>query len=279
FNNLDANVYDRVSATGSYVGGLIGQNFSIGSTIRDSSADVNYILVIGNPQFIGGLVGSTDGNIYNSHSITQIDVSKSGSSDVYLGGLAGKASSINECYSDANINDSIGVYSGARLGGLVGSLNNDIKNSYSTGYSLSATKSSGHYVGGLVGFINSTSTIENSYSTIENILKGTNSYSGGLVGYESASTLINNSFSTSTITSTGGSYNGNLAGYSTCAPACITNSYYLSGEEVMLYSASPSSVSSSGVDYFKGNLTNEPMVNWSSLIWVSEANNYPQLIN
>lgn len=47
----------------------------------------------------------------------------------------------------------------------------------------------------------------------------------------------------------------------------------------MLYSASPSSVSSSGVDYFKGNLTNEPMVNWSSLIWVSEANNYPQLIN
>ena len=120
--------------------------------------------------------------------------------------------------------------------------------------------------------------IENSYSSIEEIIKGNNHYVGGLIGYAIDNTVVTNSFSTTTMNSTGGSNIGGLIGYPSPVSGC-TNSYYLEGNEVMLYSSSPTSVSSDGKDYFKGNLTNEPMHNWPTLIWVSEVNNYPQLIN
>ncbi|MDD3086282.1 MAG: hypothetical protein PHD80_04255, partial [Candidatus ainarchaeum sp.] len=282
FNNLDVNVYDKIISTGHDVGGLVGNIFSKGGSIRGSGVDVNYISVVGNSSsYVGGLVGKTDGNIYNSHSVAQIDVNKNSSSPdyLYLGGLAGQASFIDECYSDVNIDISIGTYSGKRVGGLVGLIDKGVKNSYSKGGYILATKNNGNSIGGLVGYVNSSYVlIENSYSSIEEIIKGNNHYAGGLIGYATSGTMVTNSFSTTTMNSTGGGNVGGLIGYPSPVSGC-TNSYYLEGNEVMLYSASPSSVSSSGVDYFKGNLTNEPMVNWSSLIWVSEANNYPQLIN
>ncbi len=278
-------VTGKIYVTNAYTGGLIGQLLSSGSRIRDSSADINYIFAngtsVGN---IGGLVGSMDGNVYNSFALVDnIDITKGYESlnGMFVGGLVGKAGFVSGCFSDVNINASLGNYSGAtnggRIGGLVGDSSKGIENSFARGSFISATKSYGDFIGGLVGYVSVSGTITNSYSSIQNIYAGSNSYVGGLAGYGyTYLTGITNSFSTPIVTSTGSSV-GKFIGSVTCASTCIINSYYIDGSNVMLYSASPSVVSSSGVDYFKGNLTNSPISSWDPTIWNSAVGNYPQL--
>jgi hypothetical protein len=158
-----ANCYSTgsVTATGSQVGGLVGENNGNVTACRASASvsgrdNVGGIVgnnysgiishcyslgsVIGSAYAVGGLVGCNCGIISNSYSTGSVN----GSDNV--GGLAGSSVSgggaISNCYSTGSVK---GFRD--RVGGLVGGNFGTITNCYSTG-SASGT---GEHVGGLVG--------------------------------------------------------------------------------------------------------------------------------
>jgi hypothetical protein len=102
-------VTGNITASGSYVGGLVG---SAAGEISESFFSGG---VTGNANNIGGLVGSTSGSISDSYVNVIGSVSGSGQ---YVGGLVGSTSgSVSNSY--ANINGDVsggGVY----VGGLIG---------------------------------------------------------------------------------------------------------------------------------------------------------------
>ncbi|MDD4251481.1 MAG: GLUG motif-containing protein, partial [Candidatus ainarchaeum sp.] len=118
FNNLNVVILDKIYSTSSYVGGIIGKVYSVGSTINNCHIeDINYIFADGYSEYVGGLVGQTDGNIYNSSFIGQIDLAKS-SGDAHVGGLAGSVGFVENSWVDVNINASLGTRTGYYVGGL-----------------------------------------------------------------------------------------------------------------------------------------------------------------
>ncbi|MDD4251312.1 MAG: GLUG motif-containing protein [Candidatus ainarchaeum sp.] len=275
FTNLSSTITNGLYSTSSYNGGLIGGALSQKTNLRNSTADINYIYNKGSGSYIGGLIGKTDGNIYDSNStITLIGLERTAHYDSVTGGLAGQANHIENSWSQTNINATLGpTFSGAYIGGLAG-IANTINNSYSKGNYITANKSNGYYIGGLVGKL-SAGSITNSYSSIQTIDAGTNYYIGGLVGEGSN---ITNSFSITDVT--GGSNSGPFCGY-TCNS--ITNSYYLNGNDVTLYGGN--NISSEGSTYFKGTSIVEPFTNWNFYNsqskptgdWFVWTNDYPHL--
>ena len=159
FNNLNVNVYDKIYSTGGYyVGGLGGYVYSVGSVIRGSGVDVNYISVVGNSSsYVGGLVGNMDGNVYVSRVVFgRIDVNKNGGDFGYFGGLGGSVGFVSGCSSvGEGIDATLGVWSGGSnrgyVGGLVGYSKYGVMGSSSRGDFILANKTNGSYVGGLVG--------------------------------------------------------------------------------------------------------------------------------
>jgi len=158
------------------VGGLVGS--ATRSSISNSHATGN---VIGR-QYVGGLVGSTNGAIINSWASGNV------SGWMFVGGLAGTAdsSSITNSHATGNITGidytyydaATGTYKtikSARLGGLVGRATRvAISGSYATG-----SVTGGSAVGGLVGELDFGS-IANSYASGK--VTGASDSVGGLVG-------------------------------------------------------------------------------------------------
>jgi hypothetical protein len=147
---------ENVNVTGtSSIGGLVGTSDGIVSDSH-STGSVN-----GN-HLVGGLVGSNWGTVSNSYSIGSV----TGEDDV--GGLVGSnRDTLTDSYSSSSVTGDDYV------GGLVGLNRGTVSNSYSTG-----SVTGDGYVGGLVGF-NERGTVSNSYST--GSVNG-DTYVGGLVG-------------------------------------------------------------------------------------------------
>jgi hypothetical protein len=153
-SNLGLEVVN-VNGTGSFVGGLVGQNqgriassYSTGSVSGTGS---------------GGLVGGNSGNITACYSNGTVSGTSGG------GLVGGNSGNITACYS--NVTVSVTGGGGVLVGGNSGS----ITMSYSMG-SVSGTKS----VGGLVGGNEYTGHITSSYSkaSVDGV-----SWVGGLVGW------------------------------------------------------------------------------------------------
>ncbi|OQX97143.1 MAG: hypothetical protein B6I24_09795 [Bacteroidetes bacterium 4572_128] len=228
----------------SYVGGLVGSNYTYGE-ISNSYSIGN---VIGESR-VGGLSGNNHGKISNSYSTGNVNAN--GES---IAGLVGKNSysgEISNSYSTGNVT-STGNY----IGGLVGRNPGAINNSYSTGsvtgysfvgglvgnnedygtisntYSTGNVTNTGNYIGGLVGVNQDEGKISNTYSTGN--VTGKN-FVGGLVGENKEETEIINSYSTGNVTATGYGYDiGGLVGKLDGVDAVITNSYWdieTSGQE------------------------------------------------
>lgn len=163
------------------VGGIAGRGRS-NSSIENSSADVTIELGATNDD-VGGLIGSTSGNI--SNSFAKVNIS---------GDAAGK------------------------IGGLVGTAEqgSTIINSASSGTINGGGTNQGTYFGGLVGYSQG-STVTKSASSVQ-INTGQDSIVGGLVGWaenspdDSTSTLISNSFASGAVTNQGDKAGG-LIGY------------------------------------------------------------------
>ena len=152
---------------------------------------------------VGGLVGSSSGDITNSYATGTVGGSYS------VGGLVGR-NYYGGLYHE-QLCDGFCCKGGSSVGGLVGSSSGDITNSYATG----SVEGIGNYVGGLVG--SSSGDITNSYAT--GSVTGSGNYVGGLVG--SSSGDITNSYATGSVTGSG-NYVGGLVGENR---GNITNSY------------------------------------------------------
>ena len=211
------------------VGGLVGYNDTGAVVISSYSRGSVY----GSGDYVGGFVGTNNGIIASSHSISLV------SGDESVGGFVGK----NDYNGTIKSSYSTGLVSGMGnyVGGFVGYNRNSITSSYSTGsvsgdesvggfvgdnwdsltsiYSTGSVNGTGNYVGGLVGHNHGSANIMSSYST--GSVSGTENYVGGLLGYNYKGT-ITSSYSTGSVSGMG-NYVGGLLGYN--YEGSITSSY------------------------------------------------------
>jgi hypothetical protein len=208
-----SHVTGKVTGTGGYVGGLIGQNNWI---IAPISIYKSYFSgsVKGYGQYVGGLVGYNASNISDCYTMGDVN-------NVYFygraGGLIGQNNAnVSNSYSTANIfGDPFGSY----VGGIVGE--NSTSSIISNSYALGAV--TGSKVGGLVGHNSQTASIINCYAT--GTVNGAYDRVGGLVGLNASSVTpsISNSYSTGRIicsTSDCGGLVGQLSS------GTVSNSYW-----------------------------------------------------
>jgi len=172
--NLTLQNVDVNAINGHFVGGLVGYNKGINSTISNCCVTGS---VLGGYWCLGGLVGLNYGTIRNCNSTCRV----SGESNV--GGLVATNSggTITNCYSTGKISGN------GNVGGLVGW--NDDSGSIENCYSLGGISGS-VCVGGLVG-CHDDGTIRNCYST--GSVLGSN-YVGGFAGLVGNYTYITASF-------------------------------------------------------------------------------------
>jgi filamentous hemagglutinin family protein len=152
--------------------------------------------------YVGGLVGSKRGSIYNSYATGAVN------GNTYIGILVGyNLGTITNSYSTGS------AYGTSQVGGLVGRNYSAIADSYATG-----NVSGGDKIGGFVGVNEDISSISNSYATGN--VNGTGiSTIGGFVGLNYGS--ISHSYATGNITGT--YYVGGFVGENFYAT--IDNSY------------------------------------------------------
>lgn len=232
---VTGSVYN-VNSYGS-AGGLVGYNE--GGEVLKSYATGS---VVGDGNYVGGLVGNSGGSIIDSYSTSTVEAKEisglnygglqagglSGNSQISgtisnsfatgsvtgisAGGLVGSNSggSVTSSYSNGNVTGSF------QAGGLAGGNGGSIKNSYSTGNVALIPGYRGYlkyFVGGLVatasGSENSISKIVNSYATgsiskkAVSSISGETTYSGALVGYSNSDTDIYASYATNGNTGSG----------------------------------------------------------------------------
>ncbi|MDD2234443.1 MAG: hypothetical protein PHV03_05980 [Desulfitobacteriaceae bacterium] len=179
--NVFANADNTLTA---YVGGLVGLNIS-GGVVTNSSSSGSVKSNRSNGS-AGGLVGTCNGIIKDSHNIAKVLDGK------FTGGLAGLAD--NGTISDSyNIGDISGLYAG----GLTGYIDNGeliIVNSYNTGEINGTNVAGGLNAYNVDGHISITDS-HNTGSVTSTI------YSGGLLGYtkESGTLHITGSYNTGNI--------------------------------------------------------------------------------
>ena len=197
-----------VSASGAYIGGLVGYNDSCTISNCYSSGDVT--MTSGTATAIawcvGGLVGYNKGAIMDCYATGDI---------LSLNGYNKGTSTIADYYACA--------------GGLVGyNKSGNITRSYSTG---SVTSNVGRLVGGLVGWLQG-GTISGCYHT-DGAVAGTDVSVGGLVGGTSGGTIVEYSYNTADVM--GSAWVGGLLGnnygtlrysYNMGAVSGIASGYY-----------------------------------------------------
>ncbi|MCM8790746.1 MAG: hypothetical protein NC938_03490 [Candidatus Omnitrophica bacterium] len=229
-DSSSVDIYGTVSGN-NWVGGLVGRNYS-SATIYSSNVDI-YGTVSGSDDYVGGLVGSNNGIIQNSCSVT-IESGGEVSGYWYVGGLVG-----HNDYGTIQDFCSVTIESGGEVsgnnyvGGLVGhNYSGTIQDFCSVTIESGGEVSGNYFVGGLVGENQNYGTIQSSCSvTIED--GGTVSGServGGLVGYNSST--IQNSTATffsgaslNGLSAAGGLVGYNYYDYGESGIARITDSY------------------------------------------------------
>ena len=176
------------------VGGLIGRNE--GTSVDKCSS---FGIVTGSGDYVGGLIGFSDGPVSDSTSFSK--VSNLGAGTRYTGGLIGRqdGSTVSSCEAHGNVTDS-----SSYTGGLIGfTLWGTLITNCST---YGVTKGTGSSNGGLVG--SNGGTILNSYAYGDT---GDNKpWTGGLVGYNTNLGDIQNSSAYGDVS--GNSITGGLAG-------------------------------------------------------------------
>jgi hypothetical protein len=167
-----------------YVGGLVGNSKSQDSIyLNNSHTDVN---VVSTGSYLGGVIGSSYGDIYNCSAVGNVTGDTSNSD--YVGGIVGDFNG-NINYASA---ESI-VKGNWNVGGLIGEGGGSINNSYTKGY----VHGNGGEVGGLVGISNI--VVNNSFSTCNVTSNGY--YVGGLMGDDGGS--VSNSYATGNVSGDG----------------------------------------------------------------------------
>ena len=218
-------VGESITASGSYVGGLVANALSGGTIANSTSAGTVTENTSGPGPAAGGLVGllQSSGLVKNSSSSVTVSLRSSAgaSAAAYAGGLIGSASNstavISQSYASGSVTLTATSPSLVRVyaGGLVGNLVGTVSSSYATGpvqISAALTAANGTYFpsgGGLVGNVNAGS-IQNSYAS-GSVGGSAFIHTGGLMGWDRG--FVSASYASGTVTSTTSGYSGGLAGY------------------------------------------------------------------
>ena len=177
---INSSATGSVTGSGTYTGGLVGQN---SSTIQNSYATGT---VTGKEDYIGGFAGYNSGTITKSYASGT--VKQSSSSYDYTGGFVGYNSSgtIKDSYASGSVSgyQYTGGFAGYQSYGT-------ITNCYSSG----AVSSTYRYTGGFVGY-KKYGTLTYSYS-LSTVSSSSSSYRGGFAGYASGGTLSNCKYNSS----------------------------------------------------------------------------------
>jgi filamentous hemagglutinin family protein len=205
---------DTVSLTGSsggidYVGGLIGENDSLGSIDQSSAGGSVSFQPSTGEGIAGGLVGLNYGAISTGDATGNVS-DNTPMALSYLGGLVGENGVEAHSGQIASISDSIatGTVTASAgyptIGGLVGANDGEISGSDATGAVTDASSNdSVQFVGGLIGDSDSNSSVFGCYSTgaVTNSSIANGVEIGGLIG--SSSGLVDDSYSTGSLIDSG----------------------------------------------------------------------------
>ena len=203
----------EISASGDYVGGLIGKNDCYGN-LSISDCNVNNGRISGN-NYVGGTCGGIVGNHYYSNTISTCYVHAEITGDQQVGGLCGSSENGNHTLNLYNCGYIGNIRGNSYVGGLIGYLKKTSlyrQDSQTCCFAIGSI-TAGAYVGGLIGYDDGyTSTYNNDITSnyFCGTISGTN-YAGGLVGYKKYGT-ISKCYSTATVIGT--KYVGGLMGFS-----------------------------------------------------------------
>ena len=149
-----------------YFGGLVGYNSLTGSISNAYTAGT--VSGVSSSQNVGGLAGYNDGAVFNSYSVSSLNVKASN-----VGGLIGFNdidALVENVYSTGSV-----VSSGNIVGGLIGYNNGIVSDAFNSG----AVTTSGNIVGGLIGTNDVYGQVYNTYNI--GTVTGASTV-GGLVG-------------------------------------------------------------------------------------------------
>ena len=162
---VDLTVTEAQSQIEVYAGGIVGYLSSGGSSASPltlTASGTANVLERDDSVYVGGLVGRTYSSAYLSKCHTEMQITASGSSFVYAGGLVGDGScTIADSYATGNVSASSPT--DAYAGGLIGySSSATVRNVYSSSM-VSAESGETVYVGGLIGYVNHSVNLENAH--------------------------------------------------------------------------------------------------------------------
>lgn len=188
---------NKISGTGSYIGGIVGGCSRIPNNI--SGCSVNSTTTVLGTNFVGGLIGDGSG-VSNSSSAAIVE----GENNV--GGIAGYSSGmVSECTSSAQV-----TAMGNLVGGIIGGTTTKDVIGYSAGKvaqsSFIGNVSGKDYVGGIIGRGGDDNSITTSFST------GTISGASNVGGISGAGCVVTNSYSLSEITGTNAATTAGITG-------------------------------------------------------------------
>ena len=203
---VDAFVYGS-SADLDYVGGLVG--FSDGSIIASYTSGSTADGGMGNSDRVGGLAGQNDDSISASYVNDSTADGGMGNTD-RVGSLVGiNFGTITASYVAGDSTADGGAGTNNNVGGLVGFSSGNISASYTSGSTANGGTGDGDSVGGLVGFNNGNITASYATNSMADGGMGDGDRVGGLVG-ESRTGTIAASYASGT--ANGGADNNNVVG-------------------------------------------------------------------
>ncbi|MBM6727236.1 hypothetical protein, partial [Megamonas funiformis] len=162
----------NITDSGSFVGGLVG------STIGNISDGRNNGVITGN-DYVGGLVGS------NGSGVTLKDLTNDSSAEIigenYVGGIAGRNYGTITAANQENLINRGSITGQNYVGGVVGQ-NFGVIDNINNSITLNVSSNGGKYFGGVAG-INESDAIINDATNTGNITAEGATYVGGVVGY------------------------------------------------------------------------------------------------
>ena len=254
--------YSSVNATGSGVGGIVGNSVDFTSNSSNITNCFNAGNIVGMGH-VGGIVGYTTSSIYDCYNIGNVSCSSTNS---YIGGIVGYINpgtnsenilEINSCYNTGNVIQNDNAQSNY-TGGIVGdAIVTDISICYNEG-----DVEGGYYVGGILG--RGGANVYDCYNAGDITSDYFQSSVGGIIGYIAAAENIRNCYNRGNIVSSisdAGGITGRMYSATTNIISNVINLGVVTGDNADEIAPSSSNIAIR-YDYDSSYATNAKDVNW-----------------
>lgn len=276
------NVECDVISTNTTKGGICAHNHAAGVI-----ENCNFTGKVSGTQYIGGIVGRTNGNIDNCHFSGTVNATT-----LYTGGFAGEITgtlTVSNCSASGTVNNTnsanAAIWVGG-FGGIIHGVNTEVSKSFSD---CTVTTAGNRCFGGFVGGLYSNALAENCYAL--GSVSGANRVGGFAGQYGAGGSRYTNCYAAVVVTATG-TAEGGFAGFDGGGTHVFVNCYYdtnVSGRTdtgkglprttaQMQAGTASSFINPDGTIDATQNAANAMYTSWSNDIWDFGANNeYPEL--